>query len=652
MIFTNLTLHNIGVYRGAHSVDLIPEPNRPVILIGALNGAGKTTFLEAIQLALYGRSARYLLRGAHSYEDYLRSLINRDVNPREGAAVTLEFTHRAGGIVTNYSVRRTWSAKGNRVKEGVAVTRDGVADPLMTERWIEFINTLLPVQIADLFLFDGERIKELADPEKSAEVLKTGVHALLGLDVVDSLDRSLLILDRRIKKESSTEEQQAAIAQAERDLASLETQRQELVSRRAALRNRIDDAEKATAKANERLRTEGGESAAKRDFLQAAVQDRREEFDAMEAELRELAAGSAPIGLVPDLIIDAQNLIDATLAGQPAANLLSTMKRSERMFTQALLSAGFTPTESKAALETMRAVVTSMSGSPSDSAWHELIAPRLPRVGTEIGHEEAALLRAALDKSGVVAERLAVAEGRVVAIPASETISHLIESVGIAEARLSALTIEIESLQDELSRIEREISRTSDRLGSMSVSRLEDARILEHAARCREVLASFRAKAATRKLEGLSARIIANFKSLLHKRHLISRVSIDPSSYEFQLYTEDGTRIFAGQLSAGERQLMATAILWSLAQASDRGLPIVVDTPLGRLDGSHKHLIVENYFPKASHQVVLLSTDEEVRDRYYKSLEPFISKRYLITNSDIEKSSTFTPGYFDFGAAA
>jgi DNA sulfur modification protein DndD len=534
----------------------------------------------------------------------------------------------------------------------VAVTRDGLADPLMTERWIEFINTLLPVQIADLFLFDGERIKELADPEKSAEVLKTGVHALLGLDVVDSLDRSLSILDRRIRKNSSTEEQQASIAQAERDMASLETRRQELVSRQAALRNRTDDAEKSAAKANERLRAEGGESAAKRDSLQSEAQERREEFHAVEAELRELAAGSAPFGLVPDLVAEAQILIDATLAAQQAGNLLSTMKRGERMFTQALLTAGFAPTESKTALKAMRAVVTSMSESPSDSAWHDLVATRLPRSGIEISQEDAALLRSALEKFGVAAERLAVAEGRVAAIPASETISHLIESVGIADARVGALSAEMESLQDELSRIEREIVRTSDRLGSMSISRLEDTRMIEHVARCREVLASFRTKAATRKLEALSARIMVNFKSLLHKQHLVSRVAIDPSSYEFQLYTEDGSRIFAGELSAGERQLMATAILWSLAQASDRDLPVVVDTPLGRLDGSHKHLIVENYFPKASHQVVLLSTDEEVRDRYYKLLEPFISKRYLIANSDIDRTSAFTPGYFDCGAAA
>jgi DNA sulfur modification protein DndD len=97
MILTRLTLHNVGAYRGAHSIDLRPEPLRPVVLIGALNGAGKTTLLEGIQLALYGRSARYLVRGAKGYEEYLRSLINRHVNPRDGASVTLDFTHRSGG---------------------------------------------------------------------------------------------------------------------------------------------------------------------------------------------------------------------------------------------------------------------------------------------------------------------------------------------------------------------------------------------------------------------------------------------------------------------------------------------------------------------------------------------------------------------------
>ncbi|MFD0538763.1 AAA family ATPase [Actinomadura luteofluorescens] len=54
MLLLNVTLENYGAYKGKQSLDLTTRPGRPVILIGGLNGCGKTTLLDAIQLALYG----------------------------------------------------------------------------------------------------------------------------------------------------------------------------------------------------------------------------------------------------------------------------------------------------------------------------------------------------------------------------------------------------------------------------------------------------------------------------------------------------------------------------------------------------------------------------------------------------------------------
>lgn len=94
MIFEQLALHNFGVFRDEHLIDLSVESGKPVVLIGALNGSGKTTILEAIQLALFGRAVRSTSRGRMGYQDYLEQLINRDVRPEVGAAVSLTFRHR------------------------------------------------------------------------------------------------------------------------------------------------------------------------------------------------------------------------------------------------------------------------------------------------------------------------------------------------------------------------------------------------------------------------------------------------------------------------------------------------------------------------------------------------------------------------------
>ena len=56
---------------------------------------------------------------------------------------------------------------------------------------------MLPTEVAPLFFFDGERIEQLADLDKSAQVLSTAVQSLLGLDIVDRLVTDLSVLERR-----------------------------------------------------------------------------------------------------------------------------------------------------------------------------------------------------------------------------------------------------------------------------------------------------------------------------------------------------------------------------------------------------------------------------------------------------------------------
>lgn len=624
----------------------------PVVLIGALNGAGKTTLLEGIQLALYGRSARYLVRGAKGYEEYLRSLINRHVNPRDGASVTLDFTHRSGGKASTFSVRRTWSSAGNRIKETIEVDRDGLPDPVVAERWVEFINDVLPVQIADLFLFDGERIEALADHEKSADVLRTGVHALLGLDLVDNLDRSLVVLERRLEKEVATPEQQVHIAELEQSLTELRGVREALVSREATLQNQIDEATKTLARAEDRLRSEGGDLAVGRDALLAEATKCQHVVEEVENDLRDLAALGAPLMLVSELVEDARILSSLAANSARDTQLAAHLASNTVRIKASLKDAGFNAKQASAVLKCVKDSVFGGRTSGVVDPWLDVLGALSDQVFEEAVEETALSVTDMLARHEEAIELLARAEANVAAVPAPETISALIEDVVRAEEQLIAFSAERSAATAERDSVERTIGREAEKLDGLYGKRRETDRVTYHAGRARQVLGVFRRQVAARKLQALEQRIIANYRTLLHKDDLVSGVRIDPISYELTLTGDGGEILQANRLSAGERQLMATAILWSLAQASGRELPIVIDTPLGRLDGSHRHLLVENYFPKASHQVILLSTDEEVRERYYRVLEPHISRRYLITHSGIDRTSTFREGYFDFGVAA
>jgi DNA sulfur modification protein DndD len=147
-------------------------------------------------------------------------------------------------------------------------------------------------------------------------------------------------------------------------------------------------------------------------------------------------------------------------------------------------------------------------------------------------------------------------------------------------------------------------------------------------------------------IKHLESLILDSFRSLIRKSNLVKKITIEPESYKITLRDQQLEPIPSNRLSAGERQILAISILWGLAKASGRPLPAIIDTPLGRLDSQHRKLLIGNYFPKASHQVILLSTDQEIDKGYRDDLSKYIGREYHIEYQESLKTSTITEGYF------
>ena len=126
------------------------------------------------------------------------------------------------------------------------------------------------------------------------------------------------------------------------------------------------------------------------------------------------------------------------------------------------------------------------------------------------------------------------------------------------------------------------------------------------------------------------------------------KVVIDRDNFRISLYDPNGKFLPKQRLSAGEKQLLAIALLWGLARVSGRNLPIAIDTPLGRLDSSHRSNLVERYFPAASHQVILLSTDTEIGELEVTKLreQEAITLAYLLKYHPDTGKTTVESGYF------
>ena len=93
--------------------------------------------------------------------------------------------------------------------------------------------------------------------------------------------------------------------------------------------------------------------------------------------------------------------------------------------------------------------------------------------------------------------------------------------------------------------------------------------------------------------------------------------------------------------------MYATAIIWGLAKTSGRPLPFVIDTPLARLDEQHRENLVRNFYPNASHQTIIFSTDTEIVDSCYELLKPSISKSGIIRYDERKDCSVMDATYFE-----
>jgi DNA sulfur modification protein DndD len=239
------------------------------------------------------------------------------------------------------------------------------------------------------------------------------------------------------------------------------------------------------------------------------------------------------------------------------------------------------------------------------------------------------------------------------AVPAGEKVDHLIESLHLLENQeidqqksLAALDEQAGRLQRDFEELDAKIERVLSDQRELVAQQLLTQQMRTQLLRAREHLEVFQERMRGRHISRLEGYILEGLKTLYRKQGFVKSVRINPADYSIVLELEGEGTVPAFKLSAAERQLLAVSVLWGLAKASDRVLPTIIDTPLGRLDSKHRATFVERYFPKAAKQVILLSTDEEVVGRYYEMLKPFIANEYVLSYDEAAQSSTIENGYF------
>lgn len=652
MILTKLTLHNFGIYAGRHEINLEPKEDKPIILIGALNGSGKTTLLEGIQFALFGRSAKFLGKNKAAYIEFLSNSINRK-NLDNSASVSVEFATKRRGKKQNYEVVRTWSLKSNGTPaDSVQIFKNGALDTELSDRWVEMSETFFPSQLSDLFFFDGERIESLAQPARCSELIRTGLNSLLGLDLVTDLSKTLVTLERRLKIEGVNEADREKITRLETKISTLkeqktnlETELQEVFENDAQLKSQLETL-------RGQLKQQGGDLYFQRDLLVQRQNEILTSIDSKRAELVEISSSVLPLSLLENLLKEAETL---SMSGMTASQKEVVKDALESFSSSVLNELAMRAKLKEDQIELIKSVHSALLAINTDSESlpeinlsHEAIF----RNRTDCSIQKASGLKMVLEL-GKFQSELDQIEKNLLAVPDAEKLEPLFVEIKLTEDESRKIESLHKSLDDQIQRVQRELDtvqkqfdNAADELKKHQANeiQLEKMKLRLHSGR--EVLNLFEEKIRSKHISTLEKLIKEGFQKLLRKQSFVNSVSICPETFQLTINIVGEGYVPASKLSAGERQLLAVAVLWALAKASGRKLPTVIDTPLGRLDSSHRKSFVQNYFPEAGEQVILLSTDEEIVGPYHQALKKHLSHQYLIQYDESEQSSNISSGYF------
>ncbi|AXF12991.1 DNA sulfur modification protein DndD [Paraburkholderia caledonica] len=639
--FSSISIENLGPFRDRQTLDLSVTSSRSVILVKALNGSGKTTLLTALQIGLYGAKAINAVRRTE-YEQLIGGLQRKDATGN--AVVTIGLIVDVGGARKELAVRREWSSRGGSLAEAFSVNADGIEDLEFTQNWDEFIGNILPAELVQLFLFDGEKIEALANPDRLPDLLRRATEVFLGIGGIDVLGNDLKAVERRAalrNKENSGQYEalRANLVELEGQAETLTQKRADLLQDQAATRNGLDQAQTTL----DRYMVE-----ARRGGLGAYEKAASIRTNAAEAKGRASLASNALVDAFSDPVLPVAWLGDLwTRYGkeweldrqsQHSKLLAEEFKKRDRRVLDMLSGQASTASvdavrkilkqDLDAARSTRHRKPLLMSGAePTD------VNGRIERSGL---HVQASL---ALVESS--RRELSKAERALGEVPADEQLSNILSKmqershvVATAEQRLADITQTLTDVQNSLKHVEARLNGTRARLNTDFKDRSLEGKGIEAASRARQLMIVFKERLLASKANWLSDMITTEFKNLLRKRKLVSRVIVDPATYRVGIEDVKGHELPMDRLSAGERQMLAIAVLSALIKERKGRFPVVVDTPLARLDRQHRTSLIKRFFATVSHQVVVLSTDEEVDGAAYDALRPHTNKEYVLEFND------------------
>lgn len=659
MILNKIILFNYGPFYGENTIEFTKNTRnsanrkRNIILIGGKNGSGKTSIFTALQICLYGQSALGNRTYRKRYEDFLKDQIHKNNNnlfPITTASVEVDFDFSICGNCENYRVKRTWDVSSARVTEHLEVFKNGKSlDTFEQTYWQDFVKHLIPPGLLKLFFFDGERINALTSDNDNLE-LASAVQSLFGLDIVRQLRGDLRNFERKKLKTNGSKELGSALLETEKKIYKVNLNLDDCKSKIAHLRTKIDIKINEINKFEEKLRSIGGMIGNSRAGLKKKTDELVMEINEKNRMIRSLYQQALPFYHAKEY---------CRYALQRIARETKLRRRIEfrnefmRIWSQAKEEIkAFIKTKSD--LKKIQQLLMPNDQDKEATLVHDNLSDvniveikQWFQVDAEKQKEQARQLARDIEEKQRVISDLAK---KLDHIPDDDDevgfyikkINNFSKERGMIEKELLFERQREKDLYNQLRILEREKERLNSELDDLAAS----DRKLTLVGKTIQALQAFEKRMVETKIDALEYNVLNRFNTLLHKGDIVKSIKINKDNFEVVLEDEYKRKVNKNKLSEGEKQIYAVSMLSGITKTTKRSLPVLFDTPLGRLDSHHRSNIIHHYFPDASHQLIILSTDTEIDRQYFDELRPYLACSYLLDFDNQNKYTVVKEGYF------
>ena len=658
-----IELFNFKSYQ--HQAFEFPQPRagRNIVLIGGMNGYGKTSILEALYLGLYGKEAvehlgRAGLKDDVGYRKFLERALHGTAirTGRDSMWVKVQISQ---SVAESFEVTRKWffSRSGDWTGEDEVViyeVRDGIRGrAIPAERLPEILDKrFIPAHVAPFFFFDGEEVKKLADQSRGDQI-KGGIEGLLGVVLLRKLKKRLEEFQANrsqgvsVMDEQKHREMFESLSQHEREFEEAERKHRDIDVAVSTLKSRRSDLLNRTMQ----LGAGGGDIASAADIV-AQQKDAESDLKATEDALDDVVSSKLPFHLVAREVLEK---LSTQVHKEIARENWDARKRNLEPEKAKFIGTFYATTEPplEPALTAEQAVALQ---ARLNAAWESLFYPMPDGCAESIVHDYLGSKRevvlhamdglrmGAQDVLGLVAKRemlqkkirdLVNRYTKIEGVDRDGTLAKL-------NAELTAVNSTLDQRQKDLGDVERQMQGLK---GSIDQERAVYSRehekfvqanpvksMVGRAERVCGLIGELIPQLYALKVEQLGAAMTSVYVKLAHKNQ-VHRIDIDETG-QTRILSREGDEIPFDK-SAGENQVFATALLAGLANISGIDAPLVVDTPLGRLDSTHRANILRYWVSDKKRQVILLSQDKEIDRDTYATLEPNVGKTYLLLHQEI-----------------